>query len=729
MKSNAKKFTALLLVLALVATMTVGTSTPTSNAANATYSGSASYMNGKYYRALTQVKLTGDARTDIINVAKSQIGYLESNSSSDYSGENAGGNNWTEYGRWYGGYPNPAWCAAFVSWCAYVCGISESVIIRHQYTENGINFFKARNQAYAWSLVQSGVYTPQPGDLVYFYNGASGRTVTHVGLVEKFENGILHTIEGNTQTDAFTVDGGCCAPHTYSINDTKIVYICSPGYVASYRTGVHEVITSSSLNVRDAATTSGSNIIGYFTNGDRFNCLEVVNDTWAKIDYYGQTAYVSIKSDYVKYVGGSTAITNPTDLVFDESYMAEWAARGKDSASVVAFHTTEMGTNTARFCATSSTSDPMVYLRFQDTASFRVDDYNYISIVAQTNINKSGAFFLCAGNIENPTPECYVDWQWEGDGMWREYLIDISHLSNFSGVLNQIRFDYFDEAVGAGQGVNIRSIRFLKNKPQPTITASASVINVGDPLKFTYSGMDTYSGGADGMKPTLVILPSWTCPGAGNNNLMLWNYIGSSGEKNLSITDLQVESGFKYAFETYYNSRLPAGEYTAYLSYNTAGNDNFMHSVDLAAAGASVTFTIVEKKATLDVEISNGAASGGLVGTFADGTTVSEIVDAGATVKDVNGNEITGDILLGTGMTVTSYFEYSDGSTYTQTYTVVVKGDANGDGSVDIIDAKALLDHVKTGDVLSVAEMDAVALLTGSADFNILSVVDLLNYI
>ena len=38
------------------------------------YSGSSSYMSGKFYRALTEVKLTGDPRTDIVNVAQSQVG-------------------------------------------------------------------------------------------------------------------------------------------------------------------------------------------------------------------------------------------------------------------------------------------------------------------------------------------------------------------------------------------------------------------------------------------------------------------------------------------------------------------------------------------------------------------------------------------------------------------------------------------------------------------------------
>lgn len=65
------------------------------------YSGSSSYKSGKYYTALTKVTLTGNQRTDIVNVAKSQIGYQEGSSSSQLSGEVRGNSNYTEYRRWY----------------------------------------------------------------------------------------------------------------------------------------------------------------------------------------------------------------------------------------------------------------------------------------------------------------------------------------------------------------------------------------------------------------------------------------------------------------------------------------------------------------------------------------------------------------------------------------------------------------------------------------------------
>ena len=63
------------------------------------YSGSSSYKSGKYYTNLTKVTLTGDQRTDIVNIANSQIGYQEGASSSELSGTVKGSGNYTEYGQ------------------------------------------------------------------------------------------------------------------------------------------------------------------------------------------------------------------------------------------------------------------------------------------------------------------------------------------------------------------------------------------------------------------------------------------------------------------------------------------------------------------------------------------------------------------------------------------------------------------------------------------------------
>ena len=118
MNGKLKSLTAA--VLAVVVTVALAFSvSPKVNAATVTYDdASSSYKGSTYYTKLTQVEITGDFRTDIVNIAKSQIGYQEGASEGQYDGTLvANGDNYTEYGRWYG-IPNGQWCAMFVSWCA-----------------------------------------------------------------------------------------------------------------------------------------------------------------------------------------------------------------------------------------------------------------------------------------------------------------------------------------------------------------------------------------------------------------------------------------------------------------------------------------------------------------------------------------------------------------------------------------------------------------------------------
>ena len=96
MKHLQKRFLSICLVIAMICSM-MPMITPF--ASGLTYNGSSSYKSGKYYTQLTGVQLTGNQRTDIVNVAKSQIGYQEGGSSSQLSGTVRGNGNYTEYGR------------------------------------------------------------------------------------------------------------------------------------------------------------------------------------------------------------------------------------------------------------------------------------------------------------------------------------------------------------------------------------------------------------------------------------------------------------------------------------------------------------------------------------------------------------------------------------------------------------------------------------------------------
>ena len=201
------------------------------NAEALSYSGSSSYMSGKYYRNLTAVNLTGNQRTDIVNVAKSQVGYQEGSSSSQLSGSTYGGSNYTEYGRWYG--MQDMWCAMFVSWCAKVANIPSSIVTYHSYTPSGLSWFKSRGQAYSRATVASGGYKPQPGDIIYFKSARNSNPTNHIGIVTSYSGSTVYTIEGNTSSATISTNGGAVAAKSYSISNTYIVYICKPAYTGT----------------------------------------------------------------------------------------------------------------------------------------------------------------------------------------------------------------------------------------------------------------------------------------------------------------------------------------------------------------------------------------------------------------------------------------------------------------------------------------------------------------
>ena len=196
-----------------------------------------SYASGIFCRRLQNIELTGDMRADIVNVAMSQIGYTEGSSKDQLSGFAHGSGNYTEYGLWYnnlqsapGGYEKAMWCAMFVSWCASQAGIPSNTVYYHAYTVYGVNWFIERNLAYTRQQVEDGTYMPQPGDLVYFKSNRNGDKVNHVGIVVKYEKGILYAVEGNTNDSAHSTNGGQVCLKSYEITDTFIRYICSPNY-------------------------------------------------------------------------------------------------------------------------------------------------------------------------------------------------------------------------------------------------------------------------------------------------------------------------------------------------------------------------------------------------------------------------------------------------------------------------------------------------------------------
>ncbi len=174
---------------------------------------------------------------DIVRVALSQVGVVET------------GTNNVLYNTWYYGHTvngdDFPWCAAFVSWCADQCGFTANNIIpRTAWCGTFGEFYGAQGRKFS---VTDTSFTPQPGDLIIRGGNA------HVGIVEKYEDGVLYTIEGNSGAGISDVNnnGGCVARHAYGDKapaTNTIVgawystgYYCRPAYPSMGADGVGAV--------------------------------------------------------------------------------------------------------------------------------------------------------------------------------------------------------------------------------------------------------------------------------------------------------------------------------------------------------------------------------------------------------------------------------------------------------------------------------------------------------
>lgn len=161
---------------------------------------SKSYKNGKYYKALAALKLSGTTRENIVDIALSQLGYKEGRRSGQMAGNGKGVGNWTEYGRFYGMNQQP-WCAMFVNWCAREAGVSYSKVPKYAAVRYYHSWFKKNKCFHSWSQVRAGTYEPKKGDIIIYAYSKSG-VAHHIGFVvsSAYEGNKvqLTTVEGNT---------------------------------------------------------------------------------------------------------------------------------------------------------------------------------------------------------------------------------------------------------------------------------------------------------------------------------------------------------------------------------------------------------------------------------------------------------------------------------------------------------------------------------------------------
>ena len=245
--------------------------------------------------------------SDIVQVAAKEIG-------------NAGGE---KYWKWYGFPTRVEWCCIFVSWCANQCGyINSGLVPKYSVVDDGANWFRQKNQ---WL---PGSATPSPGNIIFFdwaYDGLDGKG-DHTGIVEKVENGIVYTIEGNSSDQV--------SRRQYSVGNREILgygkfkqpevtasgdaanqvwtYLKSYGYSDSVAAGI---IGNMMRECGGDTLDLDWDVVGHF-NGDEFYglcqwCLRYTPSNFKGATIKEQCEYLrkTIESEFAAYGGNYNGIT------------------------------------------------------------------------------------------------------------------------------------------------------------------------------------------------------------------------------------------------------------------------------------------------------------------------------------------------------------------------------------------------------------------------------------
>ena len=199
------------------------------------------YANSEYYTAWRNVKLTGNYRDDIINIALSQVGYKEGNNENELAGDVSGSGNYTEYGRSLSTLGS-AWCSEFASWCIRNANVPASIIV----SSNAANAdaFTGNSSAdfYTWDSTTfgGGKYLPQKGDLILWsWDGEMHETdenLSHTSIlweISTLENGdvLIKTIDGNSNNQVRVREYTVSSTSGQLVSKTGLVcYIIAPHY-------------------------------------------------------------------------------------------------------------------------------------------------------------------------------------------------------------------------------------------------------------------------------------------------------------------------------------------------------------------------------------------------------------------------------------------------------------------------------------------------------------------
>lgn len=260
----------------------------------------------------------------VIEVAKSQVGYLEKRSAKDLDSKtgNAGRNNYTKYGEWFG--VNPAlWCAQFVCWCfAMAYGSIAKEMLCGGYS--------AACETMRSRFIKAGRYdkTPKVGSCIFF-SGTRHAGANHIGIVWKVDGSKIYTVEGNTSGANGVVDnGGGVALKSYSKSYSRIMGYGHPKFDDD------EESNTGKPSITDAV----NNVVGgKYGNGDaRISKLKALGYTDAEITEIQKKVNELVAHKQTESKPSSKPTPKPSNKI---SVDGEWGAETTRAAQRV-FSTT-----------------------------------------------------------------------------------------------------------------------------------------------------------------------------------------------------------------------------------------------------------------------------------------------------------------------------------------------------------------------------------------------------
>lgn len=148
----------------------------------------------------------------LISIAKAEVGTQED------------GNDNVKYNN----YNGQQWCGWFVSWCAKQAGLSKIIPQFASCSDGYNNKLPDAGGIKHKSKTRGGTYTPQKGDIIFFYNVSNSDPsgIHHVGIVYKVDSTYVYYYDGNNTSKT----PHCVANSKRTLDSYQIYGYITPDY-------------------------------------------------------------------------------------------------------------------------------------------------------------------------------------------------------------------------------------------------------------------------------------------------------------------------------------------------------------------------------------------------------------------------------------------------------------------------------------------------------------------